>query len=305
MTKSRSQKVREARERQRRRQRQQLIVVAIVIVAVVIGLLLIQRAQPAEAPIPEESLTRYEGIQRGTDNNGFPRLGDPDAPVSVVEYSSFSCPSCRVVHDEVFPGILDRVRDGRVSFTYIPLNTAGNNIENANRVALCSLEQGAFWEIHDALFHWFGIYGNNNPFSQNRMLAGVEALGLDRDQFNDCVGSAGVAETLNRAQSQSLAQDVQGTPTMFVNGTLVEDLSESSVIGAIDAAYNLAAPDIEVTPEEAEPTPEEAEPTPEEAEPTPEEAEPTPEEAEPTPEEAEPTPESTEESTTESTGQGS
>ena len=223
-------------------------------------------------------------IQKGVSEEGYPMLGDPDAPVSVVEYSSFSCPTCAEVHDNAFPGILERVEAGQASVTYVPLPVAGRNVEGANRAAICMQEQGLFWEYHDTLFSWAQQFGNS-PFTQNRLTAGAEALGADTAAFNSCVTDGETQFLLDSANSQAASQGIQSTPTLLVNGTRVDDISTNGILGAIDTAYAPFAgqePEVEPTAEEVEPTAEEMEPTPEEAEPTAEDAEPTAEETEPT-----------------------
>lgn len=296
MTKNRTQRVRQAREKQRRRNQQRNIAIGVVLVAVIVLMLLIISNTPTEAPIPEGVAERYEGIEKGVSEEGYPMLGDPDAPVSVVEYSSFSCPTCAEVHDNAFPGILERVEAGQASVTYVPLPVAGRNVEGANRAAICMQEQGLFWEYHDTLFDWAQQFGNS-PFTQNRLTAGAEALGADTAAFNSCVTGGETQFLLDSANSQAASQGIQSTPTLLVNGTRVDDISTNGILGAIDTAYAPFAgqePEVEPTAEEIEPTPEEVEPTAEEVEPTAEEAEPTEEEAEPTAEDAEPTAEETE-----------
>ena len=300
MAKNRTQRVRQAREKQRRRNQQRNIAIGVALVAVIVLMLLIVSNTPTEAPIPEGVAERYEDVQQGTSEEGYPMLGDPDAPVSIIEYSSFSCPHCAEVHDTAFPGILDRVREGKVSFTYIPLPVAGRNVEGANRAAMCMQEQGLFWEYHDTLFNWGETFGNS-PFTQNRLTAGAEALGANTDAFNSCVSGGETQFLLDTANSDAAQDGIQSTPTFKVNGALVEDITAAGILDAIDTAYAPFAdqgtePDAEPTAEDGDATPVEVEPTAEEAEPTAEDAEPTAEDAEPTAEEAQPTAEATESS---------
>ena len=92
---SRAASRRQERESERRRQRLIMwgIIAAAVIVAVVFIFAVVNA--PAEAPIPVASAARYEGISQTRTESGFPRLGDPAAPIQVAMYSSFDCPHCR------------------------------------------------------------------------------------------------------------------------------------------------------------------------------------------------------------------
>ena len=81
------------KEREEQKKRQQRIYIAIggvvvVILAVVIVLLI---TLPADAPIPNGTATRYQGIDQSYTDKGFPILGNANAPVKVTEYSSFDC----------------------------------------------------------------------------------------------------------------------------------------------------------------------------------------------------------------------
>ena len=88
---------------------------------------------------------------------------------------------------------------GQVLFTYVPLNTGSiPNAPGASRAALCAGQQGRFWEMHDVLFDWQTRYGNT-AFSQNRLLTGVEKLGLSSGDFTNCFNSADISATLDAA----------------------------------------------------------------------------------------------------------
>lgn len=295
MTKSRTQKVREAREKQRRRNQQRNIAIGVAVVAVVILLLLIVSNTPSEASIPEGVAERYEGIQTGETEEGYAILGDPDAPVSVAEYSSFSCPHCREFHDTTFDLLVDRVREGQISVTYIPLNVAGNNVEGANKAAICALNQDMFWEYHDTLFSWQGLYGAS-AFTQNRLVAGADALGLDMSAFNSCVASGATQSVLDNAVAAAASDGITSTPTILINGSQLptDQLTTQGVANAIDAAYAPFAGQ-ETTPDEVEVTEEATEEMEVTEEATEEVAEPTEAMTEEATDEADMTEEATEE----------
>ena len=105
----------------------------------------------------------------------------------------------------------------------------------ASRAALCAGQQTMFWEMHDILFDWQTRYGNT-AFSQNRLLAGVEQLGLITNAFTNCFNSAATSATLSAAQSE----DVSSTPTIRVNGVTLDQggaiPSTQVILQAIDDA---------------------------------------------------------------------
>ncbi len=233
---SRTREARQRRQKQRRQSKRVLALMGIVVVAVVAIAVVIVSNQPVEAHIPADLSARYEDIARSYSPEGYPRLGDSDAPVTVEEYASFACPGCESFHSDSFDAVLERVREGQVLFTYVPLNTGSvPNAPGASRAALCAGQQTMFWEMHDVLFDWQTRYGNT-AFSQNRLLAGVEQLGLISNAFTDCFNSAATSATLGAAQSEG----VSTTPTIRVNGVTVEQgasiPSAEAILQAIDAA---------------------------------------------------------------------
>ncbi len=282
---SRTRRARQRRKQQRRRSKRLLILAALVAAAVVGVAVIIVSNQPVEAFIPEALSDRYAGIARSNSPEGYPRLGDPDAPVTLEEYASFACPGCESLHKNSFDALLERVRGGQVLFTYVPLNTGSiPNAAGASRAALCAGRENMFWEMHDLLFDWQTRYGNT-AFSQNRLLAGVEGLGLSSDAFTACFNSAGISATLAAAVEEGLST----TPTLRVNGVTIDAgatggiPNSTTILQAIDAATpddwslpaEAPAPDPEPPPEteETEETESDAESAEGEAAPTEAEAE--------------------------------
>ena len=247
---SRTKERRKAREQQRRRNQQMGILAVVVVIAVLAVILVITANQPVSAPTPENVSAQYEGIERSFSEEGFPRLGDPLAPVKVVEYSSFDCPHCLDFHESTFSGLLDRVKAGDILFTYVPLYGTGGvaNGEFAARAALCAGAQGKFWEMHDTLFGWQAQFGNN-AFVSNRLTSGAANLGLDTSAFGQCLNSQKVTDTLNAAQQSAVSRgsDYTGTPSVFVNGAVVSTPDLSAINAAIDAVMPVATPQPEAT----------------------------------------------------------
>lgn len=232
MAKSRksAQKRKEEREKQRRRNRQLTIVGVVVGTVVLLGALFLLSNLPTDAPIGADVAERYDGFLQGTTEDGYPRLGNPDAPVLIEEFSSFSCPACGTFHSNVFPTILQEVREGRAQFVFVPMLTGSiPNPVGAAKAALCAGEQGQFWEMHDVLFDWQATFVNT-AFSGNRLTSGAEALGLDMGEFNSCFDSARINTVLDNAQ----AEGVGATPTVRINGTVLDSASSQAILQRIE-----------------------------------------------------------------------
>ncbi|MBE2271054.1 MAG: thioredoxin domain-containing protein [Anaerolinea sp.] len=250
-------------EREQEQRRRQLtigagIIIGVILLAVVT--LLIVRT-PADAPIPENTLTLYDGIQKSRTQEGFAQLGDPNSAVRVGLYSSFDCTHCRDFHDELQPALVQRVRDGQIALFFVPLFGTGSvtNGQGAARAAVCAGNQGRFWEMHDALFYWQGLYVNQ-AFTNNRIQTGASSLGLDVGAFNGCILSDDTSEILTAANTSrnALGASFVGTPTVTINGVVPTDSEQNvisdrqAILAAIDEAIaRLASGGTtpEVTPE--------------------------------------------------------
>lgn len=91
-----------------------------------------------------------ESIPVSVDTDGWPTLGDADAPVLVVEYSDYACPFCKRAAEQTKPQIVSEYVDaGIVQFVRKDFIAVGGN--KAAEAAHCAGDQGAYWEYHDIL----------------------------------------------------------------------------------------------------------------------------------------------------------
>jgi len=230
----------EERERRARRNRQLLLLGAVVAVAGLAVLLVLITGQPAEAPVTSETVASYAEVPRSLTAEGFPLLGDPDAPVQVSEFSSFDCPHCGSFYQNVTPMLVARARGGEVAFTYIPLFGTGGipNGQGAARAALCAGEQDAFWVYHGALFDWQRTY-SNQAYAANRLHSGVVNLGIDADEWSACMDSGRPDAVLDAATNLARSTEgFRGTPTVLVNGQRVNPTLaevEAAILSALQA----------------------------------------------------------------------
>lgn len=146
-------------------------------------------------------------------------LGDPEAPVTIVEFGDFQCPGCGAFARRVKP-LVDRqiVQPGRASFVFydFPLVQMHGNAFLAARAARCAGEQDRFWDYHDLLFQ------NQTQWSVDSSPAGrfdsyAEELGLDAGAFEECLRSDRHARTVTANMRLGEALGVSGTPTIMVS----------------------------------------------------------------------------------------
>lgn len=258
MTRSRTTERKKAREQQQRRQRVITMVVLAVSVIVVGGALWFIANQPAEAPLPDGTLERYADLRQGRTDQGFPRLGELNARLQLEEYASFDCASCALFREQAIATLIDYVRAGDVSYTFVPLFSNQGNSQGAARAAVCAAEQDKFWEMHEALYLWHGTYDSTQAFIDNRIDAGVVALGLDQGRYNGCIGSGSPDEVLREAAAryQILTGSDGDIPVFRINGVVPQDdagavvRSASGILALIEET--LAGTEPAATPEATE-----------------------------------------------------
>lgn len=157
-------------------------------------------------------------------------LGDPDAPVTIIEYADFQCPSCRAAAAEVMPQIeREYVEAGLVNVEFRMLPVLGDESWYAAVAAEAARDQGMFWEYAAALFNAQAA-PNNGAYSYERLVAIAEDTGLDVERFEESLRTGGHLETLEREVQAALDAGVTSTPTFFVGDEKIVGAQPYSVI---------------------------------------------------------------------------
>ncbi len=147
-----------------------------------------------------------------------PVLGDPQAPVTIVEFSDFQCPFCGKFFQTSEKQIIEKyIKTGKAKFIYrdFPLTGIHEHAQKAAEAGQCSHEQGKFWQYHDLLFQRQAELGVSN------FKRWAEEIGLNKDQFNQCLDSGKYADEVQKDFQDGQALGVTGTPGTFVNGRLI------------------------------------------------------------------------------------
>jgi len=148
-------------------------------------------------------------------------LGADNAPLTIIEYSSLTCPHCASLHAHALPRIKDTwIADGRARlvFRHYPLDGLALR---AAAVADC-IEGERFFAFLDLLYQsqerWSRASDPIQALSQTARLAG-----MSQEQFDKCVADeAEMDKILTRAQDGSKTFGIESTPTLIVNGKKLE-----------------------------------------------------------------------------------
>lgn len=146
-----------------------------------------------------------------------PILGDPAAPVTLVEYGAYGCHACKFWHEE---GIIDELLEafaGRVNFTYrdMPI-IAPPYSQMAAEIAQCALDQGTeqFWTMHHVIF----TQAEQGRASADELLQLGAVAGLEAAALRECYEAGTHVATLRYDQERGAALGISSTPTFVIGG---------------------------------------------------------------------------------------
>lgn len=161
---------------------------------------------------------------------GVRSIGDENAPVVIVEYSDFTCPFCKRFNDDTLVLIKQNyVDEGIVRFIYKDFPVVGGG--TAAEAGWCVHEQGEFWAYHDIIFE------RQSQISESNLRAWAAELGLDTEQFNDCLSSGKYAQNVAAERQEAINNGMRGTPGFLVNG---QPISGAQPYAAFEAAIQNA-----------------------------------------------------------------
>ena len=157
-----------------------------------------------------------------------PVLGDPNAGITILEFSDFQCPFCA----RAFEGAVADFKassyfaNGEVNLIYkqFPLNSIHPQAQKAAEASLCADAQGKFWEYHDTLFT------NQQALDTTSLKAYAQQLGLNTGEFNSCLDSGDSASEVSKETAQATAAGGRGTPFFIIVNT--ESGDATSISGA-------------------------------------------------------------------------
>ena len=146
-----------------------------------------------------------------------PILGNPDAPVTLVEYGAYGCHACKFWHEEGIVEALLEEFGGQVNFVYrdIPIIVPPYS-QRAAEVAQCALDQGneQFWIMHDAIF----VQADQGKASAEDLIQLGGAAGLDEAALRSCYEAGTHVATVKFDHDRGAALGIRSTPTFVIGG---------------------------------------------------------------------------------------
>lgn len=168
-------------------------------------------------------------------------LGDPDAPVEIIEYASFTCPHCRTFHENTLPLLkADYIDQGRVRYIYREVYFDRFGLW-AGMVARCAGPERYFGVV-DLIYQRQAEWTQGAPAEVAENLRRIgRTAGLTNEQLDACLTDADMAQALITTYEAHMAEhDISGTPAFVIAGRLHSNMSYGDMSGLIDAALAAA-----------------------------------------------------------------
>lgn len=231
---SKREELRQRRQHQAQRQQTLLVVIIVIAAFTVAGFMIYPSLQPIGeiVAIEKETYPLPDGAA----------LGPAQAKVLVQVFSDFQCPFCgkfalgteKQLVDEYIP--TGQVRLEYRHFIVVDGNVGGSESRRAAEASACAAAQNEFWNFHALAF------ANQNgeglgAFSDRRLKAFAETLGLDTSAFNTCFDSRQFATAVQSDETLARSLGVNSTPTVFINGVRLENpLDYEEIQNRMDSA---------------------------------------------------------------------
>jgi len=149
-------------------------------------------------------------------NNASPILGDPNAPLTLVEFGDYQCTYCKKFFHETEKSILiNYVKTGKVKMLFKDFIVVNDDSLNAANAAHCADDQKMFWKYHATLYNnWDGE--GTGWASPERLHQFAFTLGLDMDKFSECMLNSKWKDLVLSSHSDGRTLGVDATPTFFI-----------------------------------------------------------------------------------------
>jgi protein-disulfide isomerase len=153
-------------------------------------------------------------------------MGDPNAPIVLIEYSDYQCEFCASFVQDTKPLLEEHyIKTGKLYFVYRDYPLAIHpGAKQAAWAANCAADQGSFWPMHDRLYSgaMAGEWGSGGSGDLETFLGYAGQLQLDAGKFQTCLDARAANESRIKVDVDAGDQHyINGTPTFLLNGNVV------------------------------------------------------------------------------------
>ncbi len=150
--------------------------------------------------------------------------GSENPKVTIVEYSDFQCPACAATYPLIKQLVQTFEDDVQFVYRHFPLSTIHQHAELSAKASEAAAAQGKFWEMHDILFNtqaeWSVL-----PDPTEFFVTLASSIGLDETQFRSDLANEEIKKRVDLSAGDASAMRLPGTPSFFVNGSIITNPS--------------------------------------------------------------------------------
>lgn len=203
-----------------------IIILTLVVIAAFTALFFINRAEQTT----QQAVANYTTA----DFADQPVLGNPNAPISVVEFGDFKCPSCKQWTETIFPQLkADYIDTGKINFHYVNVIFHGNESVLASLVAeaVWKAEPDLYWALHEKLY---AKQSHEETLTQQKVEEIVNEIdGLAKsDKWAPLLDAEETKNRLATDQSLVTKYGIEQTPTIMINGVKMSNPFDYEAIKA-------------------------------------------------------------------------
>ncbi len=162
-----------------------------------------------------------------------PMEGSADAPVTIIEFTDFTCPYCNKFATETLPQIeANYIDTGKAKLYLLPFPVHGEGAYRAAEAAFCAQKQGLFWDFQRLLIAQYKVRGST-VLTPAWLATIASATGADHDQFLDSLTAGTYAYAVQETIALGENLGVDGTPTFFINGRKISGAAPYKVFSQV------------------------------------------------------------------------
>jgi len=150
---------------------------------------------------------------------GSPILGDPLAPITIVEFGDYQCHGCYNWFLNTKPAIVkEYIETGKANLIFVDFAFLGHDSPKAAQATYCADDQGSYWDFHNLLYSSHESQIDNGWANSERLKALAFSLGLDMELFESCLDSEKYSKRIQFNNQQARDHSVRATPGFFIVG---------------------------------------------------------------------------------------
>jgi len=171
------------------------------------------------------------GLSNSTNKGGSTNLsaadwskGNPEAPVTIIEYSDFQCPACGFYFPLLKQLAAEFPDDVQIIYRHFPLTSIHPRAELAAQAAEAAGVQGKFWQMHDLLFENQDTWSKQSAgAAKNIFISYATQLGLDVELFKIDIDNPEIKKAVKKDVVSGNQARVNSTPSLYINGSKINN----------------------------------------------------------------------------------